>query len=187
LKKQRHLEVHTAVPDPADPAKIERTMVKAALPANDDPVDPSQIQRRQGHQQRLERQESRGSRDPPQSVRTPAVLIGLDRRPDPHIRHRPNERPGRQVLEPPSRPGCDHGLDRGPNQPRGELLPPEHRRQPAWTLRSSWNECCGDSAITTNIRATNQAGTWAWPTSLIELTKTLRGFRHRSGSSSKSS
>jgi hypothetical protein len=41
--------------------------------------------------------------------------------------------------------------------------------------------CWGVSAMTLNTRLTNSSGTRAWNRSLIELTNTSRGSRHRNG------
>src|SRR5487761_597674 len=53
-------------------------------------------------------------------------------------------------------------------------------------LVSTWNVCRRASAITAQVRATKPRLIRACPTSLMLFTKTLRGVRHRSGSSSTS-
>jgi hypothetical protein len=53
-------------------------------------------------------------------------------------------------------------------------------------LVSTWNVCRRASAITAQVRATKLRLIRACPTSLMLFTKTLRGVRHRNGSSSTS-
>ena len=74
------------VPDTTDPAKIGGPEPRPGFAARNDPVNASQIQRRQGAQQRLQRQEPHSRRNCAQILCTVGKCGVLDRNPHPHVR-----------------------------------------------------------------------------------------------------
>ena len=68
----------------------------------------------------------------------------------------------------------------------GQVRPPARSRARSGRFVSTWKVCQSARRIVSNTCPTYSSGISSWKRSLMLLTKIMRGFRHDSGSSSRS-